>query len=423
MTAGLVFGSEGLDRGPTCPTASCSWDSYKSVGWCSKCKPINSYLRDPDCTVKSRLDQRAWGQPFCDLWVQSSDRPDQRDNPNIQPLMDLTRLPNADHGVAYELKVLREFIYPTNSIEDFVAADNLVIPHPFLTFRHVIFNHDEDIFQNRTLSDQNPLRLDQFSECILTFCEREYTTKTTNGVTTSNLTSTDYGNFSSQVPTPLKQLPSKWCWRPEGAPGDLQMTSFDEGITYQDESQRAFCPPNALRYADAVSETVAMHHSIFWYFNQTYASKNTTEFFDRTEHLTPAGWSPASISLVFENIAAALTSYGLSTSNLTVPGKAFYRNPTFGFDGSGSLYRPSWNWLALFSSFLQSFTVAALACRYGSPHSWQFAITTSKSCAKRKDSLLSDIDKAYSSTSVQFFRDQDEPGFLLRRVSLKRHED
>lgn len=244
ITAGLVFGSEGLDRDPSCPTAWCSWDSYKSVGWCGKCKRIdNGYLRDADCTVKAQLDHPT--KSFCGLWVQSSDRPDVQGQ---EPLMTLSvhtdfhtdwgdgKLVNTYDSIDWgnEIEFVRELTYSVFDSGDFVADDNLVIPHPFLKFRHATFNQDEEVLQNLTLSDQNPLRLDQFHECVLTFCERGYTTNTTDGITTSMLKSTDYGEF-------FRATSASWCWRPEGATRDLELTSFDEGLTYQDESQRAFC--------------------------------------------------------------------------------------------------------------------------------------------------------------------------------------
>lgn len=419
MTAGLVFGSERLDRGPSCPTAWCSWDSYKSVGWCSKCKRIDGHLNDSKCIVKTLVHRGRWDQPFCGLVMHSNNQIDQY-------FMKLKNWTDIRLPLANRLNVIREIIYPVFDFEDFVAADGLVIPHPFLKFRHAIVDRNEQVFQNLTLSDQNPLRLGQFNECALTFCEREYTTETIDGITSSNLTSTDYGNFSQiafpEGGTRTAYSFAPWCWYPKSAWGDITWTSFDGGLTYQDESQRAFCPPSYVDYMDALRGIVVMNHTTLWYFNQTYASDNATEF--ERYRVEDAGWSPTNISLIFENIAAALTSYGLRTSNLTATGKALLPQP---------YVRVRWQWIAL-PAFLELASLVLLLStifysrRIGVPI-WKSSLLAvcyhdiKELRETGRLSLLSDIDKDSSTTSVQFFRDQDEPGFLLRRVSLKRHED
>lgn len=173
-----------------------------------------------------------------------------------------------------------------------------------------------------------------------------------------------------------------------------------------------------------------MYHTTPWYFNQTWASDNATEFLDgrEEEELTfsplDSGWSPTNLSLTLENIAAALTSYGLSTSNLTVPGKAFLPQ---------SYVRVRWQWIALpalleLASLVLFLSTVVYSRRIGVPI-WKSSLLAvcyhdiKELRETERLSLLSDIDKASSSTSVQFFRDQDEPGFLLRRVSTKRRED
>lgn len=40
VNAGLVFNSQVLTQTPRCPTARCSWQNFKSVGWCSKCRGL-----------------------------------------------------------------------------------------------------------------------------------------------------------------------------------------------------------------------------------------------------------------------------------------------------------------------------------------------------------------------------------------------
>lgn len=345
--------------------------------------------------------------------------------------MNLTNLTDVFHVVLNRLDVFHELVYPVYDSEDFVADDDLVIPRPYLKFRHAIFDRDEEVFKNLTLRDQNPLRLDQFYECILTFCEREYKTETTDGITSSNVTSTDYGNFfefrpENSISGRFSRFP-EWCWRPNRALGDLTLTSDDAKLTYQDKSQRAFCTFGHERYVDPIREIVESNYSTPWYFNQTDASDNITEliryytYYDTSEGVA---WSPTNLSLTFENIAAALTSYGLSTSNLTVPGKAMLPQ---------SYVRVRWQWIALpafleLASLVLFLSTVVYSRRIGVPI-WKSSLLAvcyhdiKELRGTERLSLLSDIDKDSSTTSVQFFRDQDEPGFLLRRVSLKRHED
>lgn len=64
VAAGLNFNPNFLRLRATCPTARCSWDNFKSIGWCSKCQDATESAVVEDCDVdeKIRLGDR---QPFC----------------------------------------------------------------------------------------------------------------------------------------------------------------------------------------------------------------------------------------------------------------------------------------------------------------------------------------------------------------------
>lgn len=439
IAAGLVFRSEVLNQSPSCPTANCSWDEYKSVGWCSKCRRIDGYLLQSECSVKARLDLQAWEGKFCGLWAQSSNGSYALDQQHLLNLLNLSEqaihiYPDQDH-TSKVLESIREILYPGPDYNNTVADNGPKIsnPIPIFGFRHATFDRDEETFQNLIHNNQAPLRLDQLNECVLELCERGYKVETINGNTSSYLTSTNYGEFFSldEVPSehrsPRTLVDPPLCWHPGGPLADLRLTSRDDGYTYQDESKSAFCPSRFLHYKERIGGIIVSNYTSTWFFNRTYASDDRMEW-DPSLMIfgTPREpeWSPSNFNSTIEGIAAALTSFGLSTSNHNVTGKAFLSLP---------YVRVRWQWIALpafleLASFVLFLSTVVYSRFIGAPI-WKSSLLAvyyhevEDLHERGRVSLLSEMDKVSSTTSVRFFSRQDNPGTSMRRVTIARQHD
>jgi hypothetical protein len=167
-----------------------------------------------------------------------------------------------------------------------------------------------------------------------------------------------------------------------------------------------------------------------WYFNSTSASGNIEDFAKfrdghATSNASDTQWSSGNFSSKLEGVAAALTSYGLSTSNNAVAGRVFLPQP---------YVRVRWLWIELpaflqLASLVLFLSTVVYSRRIGVP-TWKSSLLTicyhevEELHERGRVTLLSDMDKASSTTSIQFFRGQEDSGFLLRSVpQARRHED
>jgi hypothetical protein len=355
-----------------CPRpATCRWEDYKSIGWCSKCRNTTGYLSD--CIVKDhRSDDLLETQSFCQLVVDTSETEPTRQHELIRQTM------RSDYGSKVQLNYDAVHLWVAN-ISTFVADDNAVIKEPIVMYTHAAISHVEDVFRDLYHSGQPALQIYHISECVLTLCERKYDITVKDGVTSSDLISIDYGRLS--------QFGS--CWQPKQSAEDVVLTSPDGGHTRINQTERAFCPVDT--YYDIF--TTKLDNSTYtWHYNLTHLYQQRgdpppapAEYFDR----------------VAADFATTLTDYGLNMSNRNAVGMAYLPEAKV-------LVR--WQWIALpvllqLATVVMFVSTAVYSCHVKVPI-WKSLLLAicyhdiEDLQETRAVSLLSQMDKASGTASV-----------------------
>jgi hypothetical protein len=387
LDAYLALGSDAFTPRAICPrpAVQCAW-IYKSVGWCSKCRTTSGRLSD--CVVK---DHRGSNASFCQLIVDSQGAELAGiDRPKLMRHMD-----PLDNISSVSLQYRTSDAWSAN-VSAFVADNSTIIQQPLLMFTHVATVLDEEVFLNLYYSDQPELRIKRVNECVLTLCEREYNATTVDGKTSWDIISTDYG----------KRFESDSYWRPEKSAEGVVLTSPDGGLTRLDETERAFCPIG--RYFDVI-EDADMTSSGSLSYNLTHSWQDPD---DQASDIDPKEY--------LASVAAAFTNYGLNLTTHNAVGESYLPQVTV---------HVRWKWIALPAFLELASAVLFLSTIFYSRHVrvpiWKSSLLAiyyheiEDLHEKRLISLLSEMDKASSTTSVRISRSGDYRGFMLRRV---RHE-
>lgn len=214
LDANAAYGSDKFAPIATCPRpATCTWENYKSIGWCSKCRKAAGHLSD--CVVKDhRSSNTSEFQEFCQVVV---------DNTEAKPADEnelLSQKGLYDDPSTISLQYSQNYLWAAN-ISSFVADDASVIDQPVIMFIHAAISQVEEVFQDLYHSDQPALQIDHISECALTLCEIEYAVTIEDGVARSIPVSIDYG----------KRFQSGSCWQPENSAEGVVLPSPDGGHT------------------------------------------------------------------------------------------------------------------------------------------------------------------------------------------------
>jgi hypothetical protein len=370
--------------------ATCTWENYRTVGWCSMCRNGSGHLSD--CVVKDhRSDNASEVLSFCQLAVEDPETKTIR----THELIKQSGLPAKPDTISLHYKA--NVVWASN-VSTFVADDKLVIRQPVVMFTHAAIVHVEDVFKDLYHSDQPALRIDHINECVLTLCEMEFNVTTRDGVTSLGPISTDYG----------RRFQSGSCWKPEHSAEDVVLTSPGGGRTRISQTERAFCPVGVYSDLFGTAKADADNNTCYWYYNLTSSRP-------RSGNPLPALAEDFGNGLAA--LATKLTDYGLNMSNHKAIGMAFL--PDF-------KVQVRWQWIALpalleLASVILFLSTIFYSRRIGVPiwKSSLLAIYYHQVEDLREDRAifrLSEMDKASNDASVQISRSGDAQGFMLRRV-------
>jgi hypothetical protein len=338
---------------PTCPTTRCEWDNFKSVGWCSKCTDLTDSAVLSDCnimqyfhntsspTVSCLLDLRTGTNfslvtsPFNESVIGGDDRH------VVRVAVDATW--KSSSGRSDWMETVDPVSGSLRPIED-IDQDYAV-----LAFGHAQLSLSPS-FIGKDWQTEEPVdivHVQKASQCILTLCERDVVIKTEGGSVHSILSSPNYGNLFGYTDPDLPSTnvvtvtPSEYnetyCWQPENRTATLVGVSGAEGPngqeTFMDRNTGTFCPVD--KYANAITEYFTANASLDVFKNMWNDDPRAEFQMDDTVSLFVGhAQNPPSINIVgdksirsfekrLENVATALTNYGLEMTTDTVPGRAF----------------------------------------------------------------------------------------------------
>lgn len=305
--------SEHFDVTPICPSGNCTWPSFQSVGWCSKCEDFTSIATLVGCDIASFNTSSHDNQTVpCNitlangLWVRNDITgywsSDLSSSPFVEGfMMDFTqnRVANLnDNSFAYFNQSILGVTSPLRAI----AHVRLTVP----TY-------------NTTSQFQRNLNLISTMGCVLSPCVRTYNVSVSKGITTTQTSTPEFGEIFSTDGYGQILHHKDACWKPkQGSPVDF---TVDEdhwppkpGLL-QGSANFAVCP------IEQGSVKLISRRDIRFFYN------TTTQVW---ESLVYKGLTLATESIetfgfdgMMANIAASLTKYAREISNQTVQGTAY----------------------------------------------------------------------------------------------------
>ena len=350
-----------FDREPICSTGQCSWPTFQSIGWCSKCENLTNSATLNNCKFSDLANEKLNVSDHCVLDLGHGD--------NFSLFRDLdshaTRAVS-DHnltGTRYNMTFTSDVIWPLSYGNAGTYLIHLNVPglsskpttildvrNPLIAIGHasveLVGNYDRAGVALAS-QDSNILRIAEASQCILQPCEKTLTVTKVNGTSTWN---DDHTNFGIIVPGRAPSLDAAidrgqnytaLCWKAEA--GDLDLVQFDAEHYSADSSKKAFCPVEDYAYE--------IQKSLQGQYNQelqvimfddgksnalSYSSEASDYKNERSNTVGPE--STRSLEQRVESIATALTNWGLQTTNDTVRGDAI---------GEESYVHVRWKWIIL----------------------------------------------------------------------------
>jgi Protein of unknown function (DUF3176) len=313
INAGIWSQSGQFDRHPFCPSGNCTWPSFESVGWCTKCEDVTSSASLLGCDLHIDVDtfvDEPQQTRLCNVTFSHG-------LPSSVPVQVSAQADNGNITEIY-ITVPAETIWALylTSNEDLISSESvflglvnpiLVLGQAKLTFHNVSLNLG---YGSDYALDQG-IKVSRATECVLTLCAREYNISVSEGVPSAEVVFTRYGitfneNFEGGTT----------CWKASTEPVNLVKTGNYSG-EWVDASNFAFCPVGYLgpglsqRLSGNIMQTLAYYPGL-GVESQNWGLKFSS---DTLENMDTIG-----LSTVLPNIAASLTKWSLDMSNKTVNG-------------------------------------------------------------------------------------------------------
>lgn len=431
IEAGIWSAQKAFDQEPTCPTGRCSWSSFKSVGWCSKCEDRTSLANLGNCTLDTLLQNKTDLSKVCMLDLGNGVKA-----PFISGLPSVELNDGKTRG-RFRFNYTSESIWPVNygglgllgllDVESSNASyqndtDYIGIRNPLIVLWHLAVEYVQHS------GAPNALALDLFrvmeaSLCVLTLCEKTLSLDRTDGTTTWTDESTAYGNVFTNGVSVTRFGESReekaLCW--QAGDGDVDLIAVGNETSFVDRSGRAFCPVE--RYSDSLQQLMRQEKVNAEFFmaktvEGLYALAVAVSPLTPTNSYTVGQSSTRTMSDRVESIAHALTNYGLRNTNDTVRGRAF-TEVTF--------VRVRWRWIIL-PILLELASIVLLVCTIVHSQSeggpiWKSSVLALiyhgvnelHGEATHGIQCLSDMEITAKAMDVQLFRSEDGLNSVLKR--------
>jgi hypothetical protein len=362
LEAGVWSVPKPFDREPTCPTDYCTWNRFLSVGWCSKCENRTHSATINNCKLGNILQGKDTLSEYCVLNLGHGA------NFSLLRSWEVTKEYGDDGEYSADGNFTSEVIWllsygtsgskltgfhpPERSSKSTALLD---VMDPVIAMGHATVRQGGN--DNYDL-DFDYLQVVEASLCILSPCEIPLNIIKVNGTTTWYDGSPNYGiliarNISftdkEQSTSAGGTFRTSLCWQAED--GDLDLDVFDEGNYAADKSKRAFCPVGDYaydiqrslqgRYDSTIHVEAEKNDHVVLNTTMIVAGDPDVPYGYRSGRFNTVGpESTRNLSQRMENVAIALTNWGLQTSNDTVPGNTFSKVPF-------SYVHVRWRWILL----------------------------------------------------------------------------
>jgi hypothetical protein len=311
VEAGVWSVQKLFDQEPTCSSGRCSWPTFQSVGWCSKCEDRIDSVTIDNCTLSTIVQNKTGNLGYCDLSMGN----------DASSVSLLSYFSTTEYSVS--ATYTSEYLWTIRGVDSesktFLNVRDPLVVVGYASVRRAL---EPDV---RTDFDFGLLSVVEATVCILTLCERTLSLDRVNGTTTWNEESINYGNVTTKmVPraSPAGSFDTLICWQAEM--GEVDLVALDEEIDVVDKNKGAFCPVGPY-YSELDNKLHGSQVRGVLVSNQSAAQVTVEDSgpgsYD-SSYIIVAD-ATRNVSQRLESVAAALTNYGLATANDTVQGDAF----------------------------------------------------------------------------------------------------
>ncbi|KAE8449583.1 hypothetical protein EG329_007913 [Mollisiaceae sp. DMI_Dod_QoI] len=338
---GLWSEAKAFPRTVTCTTGNCTFQTFKSLEWCSQCVDVTSSTmfscpidlelfsgseqnRTSNCTIEIPDGDHAVMNTPVPFVVNGTDTISVPGSPGINftpPVMNGTQ-----HNVSYLSYTIPSEIIWNLTAEEHSNSTYLGVPAPILALGYA------NLVVNDSSTDEiapTKVYLAQAIECVLSLCQREFGISVNGGINSIEVLSTRYGYIFSKNDnrTAISDVSDFTCWKPDDVPvnftgGQYLVDYFGEPFALIDDSHSAFCVRKetwSLSIADIV--TGSSHWTYSQVFTNQVPSGNGQVLgayvSDPFQKILDPG-----LNATLASIAASLTKLGLDNSNETITGLA-----------------------------------------------------------------------------------------------------
>ena len=347
INAGVSSNIGTFDRNPPCPSGTCNWPRFQSLGWCGRCENSTLSARLVDCDLKRFMSSQSYDHISCTISLGHG-------LPGTLFSRHAPKVGDRNHTQATrQMTISREIVW---SISNFTLLSNFTLSkgptnqtfagvhNPLVAVAHASLDYNEE---------ENPasgLRIVHAEACSLTPCARTYDISTTDGVSNASVVETDYGEIRMRsLPLGWKNgLAAAWCWHADS--GNIKYSQVGDYPLLENlrptNSNFAFCPVSELRapilsYITGNSSTSYARFLSSW--NPFAYSDNPLAITGKSlliQHSSVGMQSIATkgLNYVVESVAASLTMLALELDNKTVTGNVTTAEP---------YVLVQWTWLTL----------------------------------------------------------------------------
>lgn len=179
--------SDKFDRTPGCPSGNCTWPTFRSFGWCSKCENVTNQVRS-NCTYSynaSQLDQSQHYFGSCNLFLDKGYAAD----------LSWEVAPSGDGS--FGLQITTEVIW---LVDDGNGTTNATFNNPTyigVESPQAVLGHVFMDFNDPSHPEQG-FHVVNATQCVLSYCVRDYDVAVESGGVSVSTSEPNYGKVYTE---------------------------------------------------------------------------------------------------------------------------------------------------------------------------------------------------------------------------------
>ncbi|CAI7628860.1 unnamed protein product [Penicillium bialowiezense] len=297
--------SHDFEVAPSCPSGNCTFPAFQSIGMCSQCEDVTSKAVLKCDPLQLTANTTGSHNASCNIYNGNGER--------VFFTVHVEQFCNISDLIS--LSFPQDIVWSPYTLTKYISNDTYAgVQNP-----QYVVSHANILLANNVTTGLAPLHnmsntLDvTVRQCALALCSRTYNITVTNGTTSTDISSPDYGHvWRGPGISPQYAM----CWKP-GKDETVPVPNITT-TTWANQSEFAFCQASYYDLDDYFSGEITNYLSLAnasadWFSFQVTSSLGTGN--PNVPKIVRTG-----LDVVMKNVAASFTKAGLVGSNNTVVG-------------------------------------------------------------------------------------------------------